>query len=163
MTDKLETIPSEQLELARRRLCAEVASTIIRSMAESNTTFEQADSRLGRAPGFTKGYIVNLITFEHGMMKEIAYVAEAMNVRVEIGMERIVPERPLVNRHIPISDIEEYNWLFQTKEEWDALDPYTLIEVMDATTTFHIGPKLSFNEEYVLRWKLFKPFKEGVD
>ena len=159
-TDSSEIIPKEQLERARRHLCAKLVSVLVKTMAETNSSFSQIDRRLGGDPGHTEKYLLGLMHFDAHQFKDLAYLAEAMGAEVDIGIERLIPQRPLVNRHIPIEDIEQYIWLFQSKKEWDDLDPYTLVEIMDGETIFHIGPKFSFNEEYVLRWKLYKPFED---
>lgn len=164
-TNSVEMVPKEQLERARRNLCSKIVAVLVQSMAETNTTCEQIDKRLGRPPGHTQNYVLSLMNFAPHQMKDLAYLAEAMGAEVDIGVQRVIPQRPLVNRHIPIEDIDQFVWLFRSREQWDQLDPYTLVEVMDGETTFHIGPKFSFNEDHVLRWKLCKPFEtpEPVD
>lgn len=56
----IQPIPREELDRAARRLARNVASVIIRAMAERDCSFEDVDRRLGRRKGWTRRYVYRL-------------------------------------------------------------------------------------------------------
>ena len=81
----------EQLNAARRRLCRRVASMLIRGMAETDTSYAQIAERMGVSEQVVKQLFAVLIAGTHRGLGDIADIATAMGLHMEIALHKIDP------------------------------------------------------------------------
>lgn len=87
-----ERIPEESLVVARLRLKRRVAACIVTAMAETGTSVEQIEHRLGRSPGYVWRYLRNLISENGsgGRLDALSEIMFAMGCEIKMSITRTI-------------------------------------------------------------------------
>lgn len=88
-SDQVTQIPKAELDKAHRRLCREVAASLLSAMAEADVGFYEMAVALEIDERSLRRYFYRLMDGRTRALREISDLATAMGRRVLVGMEPV--------------------------------------------------------------------------